>query len=406
MTATTGFLLAAALLLIAALAILLPPLLRKPREATDVDRRQANLDICRDQLAELQREHDEGSLSEADFEQARNELQRRLLDEAQPEAAPTQSGGSRKTALALIIALPLAAATVYALQGNPRALDPAQHRAAMQAQEIDALLDKLAARLKANPDDPKGWIMLARSYKALGRLRESAEAYSHGGDVLDKDPALLADYAEVLAQLNNGKLEGQPMQLIDRALKIDPDEPQALFLAGAAAIDRKDFATVVKHWERLLPQLQPDSDEARSLSEAVNKARQALGGKLDSAGGKDKQPAAANAISGEVSLSSALTAQANPDDPVFIFARAGEGSRMPLAVIRTRVGELPLRFTLDDSLALPGGQKISAFKTVTVEARIAKSGMAQVAKGDLYGVRDNVKPGSKNLKLQIDRVQP
>ncbi len=112
------------------------------------------------------------------------------------------------------------------------------------------------------------------------------------------------------------------------------------------------------------------------------------------------------AISGEVILGGKLAAQAKPDDTVFIFARPAEGSRMPLAVLRIRVADLPFRFRLDDSTSLPGGQKLSDATTVTLEARIAKAGMAQASSGDLFGVLDGVSPGSSDLRLVIDRVQP
>ncbi len=412
MTPMTAFILAAALLVIAVLAILLPPLLRMPKASSAVDRREANLDIFRDQLSELERDRSEGVLAEADYEQAKSELQRRLLEEVQPETSTQkQARGGRKTALALLIAIPLAAAAGYLILGKPQALDPMQTQARVSPQQIEAMLGNLVEKLKKNPDDTKGWVMLARSYKALGRYVESAEAYSHGGALVDGDAVLLADYAEVLGQLNGGNFEGKPSELIARALKIDPDEPQALFLAGAAATDRNDFAAVVDYWGRLLLQLEPGSEEAVAVEAAVAKARKIVAGNPKTAGktpGKSGGTAAANAeaISGEVALSGNIASQAKPDDLLFVFARADEGSRMPLAVMRTQVSALPLSFRLDDSMALPGGKKISEFKTVSIEARVAKAGKAQTSSGDLFGSIKGVKPGSKNIKLVIDQVQP
>jgi len=408
MTAMTGFILAAALLLLIILGILLPPLLRSPRLARAIDRREANLEIFRDQLSELERDRDEGSLAEADFEQAKSELQRRLLDEVQPETVTQEKSGGRKSALAMLFAIPLAAAAGYALLGNPQALDPMHTQARMSSQQMDELLDKLVARLKANPEDSKGWVMLARSYKALGRYAESAEAYSHGGTLVDADPSLLADYAEVLAQVNGGRLDGKPGELIARALKIDANEPQALFLAGVAATERKDFAAVADFWGRLLVQLDPGSEDAKSLQTAVDKARETTaqsGGKIASKP-VTKTAASPEAISGEVTLSGKIAGQARPDDLLFIFARADEGSRMPLAVVRAQVADLPLQFRFDDSMALPGGQKISGFKTVSIEARVAKAGKAQTSSGDLFGSIKGLKPGSRSIKVVIDQIQP
>jgi len=396
----TLFVVFAALLVVATAALLLPALLRKPRSVDTGERREANLAIFRDQLAELERERAEGSLGDADFEQARSELQRRLLEEVQPDAptAPVRPAG-RRTAIVLVIALPLLAAAGYLVLGNPRGLDPMQTQATISPQQIEGMLGKLVERLKQNPDDAQGWVMLARSYKVLGRFPEAAEAYSHAGALLDADAALLADYAEVLSQTQGGNLRGKPAELIARALQIAPDEPHALLLAGAEASDRQDFASAAKYWERLLAQLEPGSEEAQTLEAAIAKAREIAG-----AGGKTA--AAGPALSGEVSLSPKLAAQVQPDDVLFVFARAEDGNRMPLAATRATVGQLPLRFRFDDSMALTGGQKLSAFKTVSIEARVAKAGTVKTSSGDLFGTVSGVKPNSQNLRLVIDQVQP
>jgi cytochrome c-type biogenesis protein CcmH len=341
-----------------------------------------------------------------------------LLEEvpvAASEPAARASGG-RKTALALLVAVPLAAAAGYMVLGQPQAIDPVNTQAHVSAQQIDAMLAKLVDRLKANPDDAKGWIILARSYKALGRYAESAEAFGKGSALLDSDAALLSEYADVLLQISGGNFAGQPEELVARALKLDPSDPQALFLAGAAARDRNDLPAVVEYWGRLLPLLPPDSQDARVLGEAVAKVRASLGeggtavaaapAKADVPAPATAPATGAEAISGDLMLSGKIAGQARPDDTLFVFARPDEGSRMPLAVMRMQVADLPLAFSLDDTMALPGGQKISQFETVTLEARVAKSGMAQSASGDLFGSIKGIKPGSTNIKLVIDQVQP
>lgn len=403
----TVFAILAALLVVAVTARLLFPLLRVPKAiGTANERREANLAIFRDQLAELERERDEASLSEPDFEQAKRELQRRLLEDVQTEdSGEALTPASRKTAIALIFALPLFAAAGYALLGTPGGLDPLQTQAQQRVNpgQIEEMVSRLAEKLKQNPDDAKGWVMLARSYKVLERFAEAAEAYSHASAALDKDATLLADYAEVLAQANKGNLQGKPSELIARALKLDPNEPQALLLAGAAASDRRDFSAAAEHWSRLLLQLEPGSEEAASVEAAIAKAREISTG----AGAQKKTPAVVSlSIGGEVTLSPQLAAQAKADDVLFVFARAEDGQRMPLAVVRGTAGDLPLRFRLDDSMALPGGRKLSEFKTVNLEARIAKAGKAQTSSGDLFGGTSGVTPGAQGVRLTIDRVQP
>jgi cytochrome c-type biogenesis protein CcmH len=402
----TTFIALATLMIVAAAAVLAIPLLRRPRlGVTGTDRSTANLAIFRDQLAELEIERSEGSLSASDFEQAKTELQRRLLEEVKPEAsAGKENAPSRKTALIVCLLLPIAGLGGYALLGQPRALDPAntQPQARVTAAQVEGMVEKLAQRLKENPDDPQGWVMLARSYKTLGRIPEAAEAYSHATAAVDKDPLLLTDYADTLAQLNDGSMRGKPSELVAKALKLNPDDGQALMLAGVAAAEVRDFSAAQKHWTRLLSLLEPGSEDATLVEDAISRVRSAA----ETAKASGKGGTTGARISGEVSISDKLAAEIRPGDILFVFARAEGGPGMPLAAIRQPAGKLPLKFSLDDSMSLPGGGKLSAHKTVTVEARIARSGEAKTTSGDLFGRQTGVKPGKEGLKLVIDQVIP
>ena len=413
MSAPLQFILAAALLTLVALALLLSPWWRKGREARPVDRRQANLEIFRDQLQELERTRDEGLLTVEDFDQAKRELQRRLLEEtdAAPAPAVAKARMSGRSALVLGLTLVLAAVFGYWQLGNPQALEPPQVRAHAQAQELDAMLNRLVERLKANPDDAKGWIMLARSYKSLGRFAEAADAYARGMSAIEGDAYLLADYAETLLQANGGNFNEKTDALVAKALKIDPNGMLALFLAGHSANERGNFRAAVDYWERLLPQLDAGGEDAEAVEAAIEKARAAAGMQGKPASKKEAAKASGgaptkDAIEGEVVLSGKLIAKAQPEDTLYVFARPAEGSRMPLAVIRARAADLPLKFRLDDSNSLPGGQKLSMAQSVVLEARVTKGGIAQSSPGDLIGTLKSVKPGSKNQRLVIDQVQP
>jgi cytochrome c-type biogenesis protein CcmH len=277
----TQFAIFATLLILVVAAFVLPPLwlgLRAPK--TRADRKTANLAIFRDQLAELEREKTEGSLAEADFDQARRELQRRLLEEVEPasdEATPASHGPTRKTAIALLLLLPILGLLGYGILGNPRALDPEQTVAppAMTADQIEGMVTKLAERLKANPDDPKGWLMLARSYKSMGRYAEAADAYGKAGKLVDDNPDSLASYAETIAMAEGKGLQGKPMQLVEKALKIDPAHAHSLFLAGAAAMESGDSKKGIAYWEALLPQVEPGSEIEQMLRSGIDKMKAA-----------------------------------------------------------------------------------------------------------------------------------
>ena len=276
----TQFAIYATLLIVVVAAFLLPPLwLGRRRNDTKASRKEANLAVFRDQLSELQREKTEGTLADADFEQARRELQRRLLEEVAPEAeeaGKTTYGPSRKTAIALLLLLPTLALLAYGILGNPKALDPAQTAAQpkMTPEQINAMVARLAERMQANPDDIPGWLMLARSYKAMGRYEEAAAAYARAEKVIDDDPELLASYAETIAMASGNGLKGKPGQLIGRALKIDPQHPHSLFLAGAAAMEAGDNKQGIAYWEALLPQVEPGSEIDQMLRSGIEKMKQ------------------------------------------------------------------------------------------------------------------------------------
>lgn len=278
----TQFALFATLMIVVVAAFILPPLwlgLRAPK--SEINRKELNLAIFRDQLATLEREKGEGTLSEADFAQTKREVQRRLLEEVEPEAKAPQAsaanhGPSRKIAIALLLLMPTLALVGYSLLGNPKALDPTQTAAPqkMTAEQINSMVAKLAERLASNPDDLKGWLMLARSYKNMGRYEESAAAFAKADKLVNEDPDLLANYAETIAMANGKGLKGKPIELIEKALKLDPKHPHSLFLAGAAAMEAGDNKKGIAYWESLLPQVEAGSEIDQMLRSGIDKMKQ------------------------------------------------------------------------------------------------------------------------------------
>ena len=403
----TPFWISTGLLTLLVLALLCWPLLRR-RSGDGASRRAINTVIYRDQLADLERDLASGTLSQADYAGAREEIERRVLEDVAADTTPTDTAPRRlpRTALALAVTLPLAAALLYVVLGTPAALDPAARQGPQaSAAEIEKMVATLAARLEKDPGNLEGWAMLGRSYLVTGRLAEAAKAFDKAGPAMEASTELMLQVAELSAELNEGRIEGRGRELLQRVLKAEPQNPQALVLAGTDAFFRQQYADAVRHWEAVLAQLPPGSPDAQNLTAGIEKAR-SLQGEAPAgarARAEAKPPAAAGkTVSGRVTLAPALAGKASPDDVVFIFARAAEGPRMPLAVVRTRVADLPQDFTLDDSMALSPEFKLSSAGTLRIEARVSKSGDATARPGDLRGESGPVQPGASKLGIVID----
>jgi len=415
----TAFWIAAGLLTLLVLAVLCWPLLRR-RQAGHASRKAINTAIYRDQMVDIDRDLANGALTEADHAIARDELERRVLEDVADDAPTTAPRRLPRTALVLTAILPVAAVALYFVLGTPAALDPAvQQNAAPTAAEVEKMVATLAARLEQNPNNPEGWVMLGRSYKAMGRFDEAARAFDRAGPVIESEPELMLDVAELSAELNKGKIDGKGLELLQRVLKEQPDNPQALVLAGTNAFFRQNYADAVRHWERLLAMVPPDSQDAQNLSAGIDRARSLMNSGAKPTSGPFEAPAptpekpraaapanGATAVDGRVDLAPALKAKASPDDLVYIFARAAQGPRMPLAVLRARVADLPMDFKLDDSMAMSPDFKLSSAAELRIEARVSKSGDAIAKPGDLSGDISPVKPGATGLKLVIDKVLP
>lgn len=399
----TLFWIVGGLLVVIALLFIVPPLLHS-KASGRLSRSVVNVAVYRDQLRELEADLRAGTLSANHYEKARRELEARLLDDvggAEGTAGLPQWG--RRAAIVLGLAVPLAAVGLYFVVGNPQALAPqattdAAHN--LDPQQIQALVERLAERLKSKPDEVEGWVMLARSYAALGRFGEAAAAYAHAAERLPGDAQVLADYADVMAVAQGRRLQGEPEKIIARALQVDPNNVKALALAGTVAFEKQDYATAVAYWERILRLAPPESELAQSVRASVAEA-QALGG--GSAAPQARVAAAGNnAISGMVKLAPELAAKVAPTDTVFIFARAADGPRMPLAIMRKQARELPVTFTLDDSMAMTPETKLSNFPRVVVGARISKAANATPQPGDLQGVSPPVTGTATGVTVVID----
>ena len=395
----------AALLVAIAVACVLVPLLRQRGAQMGPAREASNRQILKHQLAELEADRAASTLTEDQYRNAKSEIERRVLEEvrAETQSAGTVWRGGRWTALALGLSLPLLAAALYLQFGNLKGLSPQQTAGEGRnptPAEVEAMVTRLAERLEREPDNVQGWRMLARSYYAMQRFPEAAKAYAKLVELVPGNAELLADYADALAMAQGRRISGKPLALVQQALKLDPNQWKALAMAGSDAFNRKDYQGAIAYWERLQRIVPPDSEVASAIGANIAQARERATSDASA------KPATTGSVRGTVTLSPTLAGRANPSDTVFLFARAVEGPKMPLAVAKLQVKDLPAAFTLDDTQAMTPDMKLSNFTQVVVGARISRSSDAVPRSGDLQGQSAKVKVGATNVAVVIDRVVP
>jgi cytochrome c-type biogenesis protein CcmH len=405
MTLTFWFIAWAMTLLV--LGLLLWPLLKRqgsPNQEED----EKTLSVYRQQFAELEQDHKNAVLTDEQFRQSKRELERRLLEERGPAvAAPparVRPVNSRAIVVALAIIIPTISGVLYWKLGNPLAItQPDASAPAAQGGSdydhqtsggLDALSERLKKKLEQNPNDGAGWALLARSYAEIGRHADAVPMYEKAMKLIPDDPQMLADYADALGMLHGRKLEGKPEQLIQQALKIDPNHVKALMLAGTVAFDRKEYGRAAQYWDKARTNLPPgtDTEIVQELTGGIAEANSLAGGTNVAAGAPigstvpTPKKGQNLAISGTVTVAPSLAGKGAPTDTLFVFAREMNGPPMPVSIVKATKSDLPFTFRLDDSTSPMPSRKLSDVDTVVIVARLSKSGEAMPKSGDLQGM--------------------
>jgi len=418
-------------------------LLRQGPVVTSASQSQANVKVYREQILDLDREHANGHLSDAEWQQSRDELSVRLLQDTAVEDEPqliTQAQ-SWRTAVVIALVFPISALGLYIWLGAPEAISPMPPASALAeaateqaaAPNLDQIVENLASKLQADPNNLEGWVLLGRTHRSMGNLDAALSAFDRALK-LNADDELILARAEVLAAKNQGRFDGEPWRVIREVLQRDPQNYGALLLAGSASYANNRYADALEFWQRARLRLSADHPDVPNLIEAMSTvqtklknpaspsstpAAQSAQGAVPAQGSaaSGTAPAAAVAsaaggavsalnVSGQVRLSAALKSQTSPTDVVFVYAVPANGERMPLALLKTTVAQLPLKFTLDDSSAMLPDRKLSGASQVLVKARISKSGNAIPQSGDWEGSLGPVKVGSTGLDLEIKTQRP
>ena len=392
----TSFLIPAFLLLVLVLILLLRPFIF-PATVEATSRRQMNAAIYREELEKLEAERLAGSMNSSDYEIAHAEMRQRLFQDTNEDDDRSVMGSSKITVIGLCLFITVLSAGFYWSLGDATRLVENNAQQPMTREGVEKMVSEFAVKMDKDPSNLKGWAMLARSYRILGRNEDAARAYEHSGNFIDSDPQLLADYADTLASNANGSFAGKPLKLINQALKLDPNNLMALWLSGTASYTTGDYKAAIQTWEKLAKQLPPGTEEARSIQESISEAR-SKGGLPSTAVVNTK------GIAGKIEISSALKSKVQSGDLVMVIARK-PGERMPVAVLKMAVSVFPISFSLTDALAMNPSMPLSGLSEASIEVRISKTGMAKAEMGDLISSAQIVKLGTSNVRLVVDQVR-
>jgi cytochrome c-type biogenesis protein CcmH len=411
-----------ALALTAVVVLVLMWSLLRTRGNTQPNLAQANQQVYRQQLKDLEKEHAQGGLSPADFELARTELLGRLLEDTAQADAPDAIKPPRTLVSAMVLAvfLPVAAMSTYMWLGEVEGLNPALASAEDKDKhpDLEAMAASLAHKLESDSGNAQRWVMLGRTYRALNQYDKALPAYQKAL-TLGADDDIALERAEVLAQHHGGDFKGEPWAVIRQVLAKNARHFSGLLLAGSASYAQGDYKTAIRYWQQARDQLEEGDEEIQGIEIALNKAREKAGEPLVAsrpvlasphAASSTAAPAAAAAagagVAGRVSVDPALKASISPTDVVFVYATPTDGQKMPLAIVRKMAADLPFDFVLDDSTAMSPDRKLSSQAQVVLKVRISKTGEAMTRAGDWIGVIDAVAVGARHVRLVVNRQAP
>ncbi len=378
-------------MLASALWLLLWPLLA-PSTRTIIPRHELNVRIAQQRLAEITIELENEQLSDADFNTAQTDLEDSLLTDIQPEERSESLKKSGPLPVLIVATLfPITVIALYLILGSPNYFSAEEQTATTttSARSPDALLTELKLRLEQNPTDREGWAILANAMMSLGKYAQAVGAYEKLYALTGDDPQVLVGYADALTMLEEGALNDRVTALLDRALKIDPEQPQALWLAGMAAEARGDLPGALEHWHRLKPALHADPQAQSELQALIDRVTElAISRGLAV---KDQpqtvqrlnRPGAPVTLTVRIEVAPDLATQIESSHTLYVYARSNTGDRIPVAAAQRSAGELPLELVLDDRSNLMGTSVLSDYNTVTLRAHISRTGDAIRQPGDL-----------------------
>lgn len=385
------------------------------------NQQQQNINITKERLSDLKAELEQGIIDQQSYEQSRTELEFALLGDVDNSTETSKSHlvnerYQRYTLRGLLVLIPAFTLSLYFILGQSNIIGNVQQQASMpeghgssdsKLPSIDVMIEKLSARLQKEPNNAEGWYMLGRSYMSLGQYENAVSAFEKTNQLMPNNPTIMLRYADALTMIVGGKIQGKPFELIQKALKLSPNDTTGLWLAGMGYEEQGEYNKAISYWNRLLPLLQ-DEKSITEVKTLISAAQQKAGIEVvDNSAAKTPIVVDKNIASLKVSvtLDSALTGNVNKNDTVFIFAKAVNGPPMPLAVVRKQVKDLPLQVTLDDSMAMMPTMKLSSFQKVLLIARVSKSGQPVAQPGDYTSTEQIINlPFTQIINIKINTI--
>lgn len=416
-----------AIIVVLTIAFALLWFLTAKQRHSDRDRNQQNIDILRQEFIDLKAQHADGELTEAQYQQAYDELVVTLSQDLQQddtETGPRFELGQGKTLFGIFVLLAVLTPALYYLLGTPAALHPHSSQAVRAGHEvvgmnnmpsINAMVERLRQKLQQQPNDTRGWMMLGRSYIVLRQYDKAADALSRAYAQKSDDPTVLLMYADALAMQNGGTINGKAFTLVKRVLAKDPNDPTAMWMAAMAYEAQSDYKSALHYWQRLLPKVKSNPSDYQEVRMHVAHAQARLSGKpmvlptpvdAPQAGAtttpQTKHPAVR--VTAVIKLASKYRNKVKPSATVFVYARAVNGPALPLAAKKLQVKDLPATVTLDDSMAMSPKNKLSNYTRIYIGARVSQSGNAMPSRGDLQGRSGSVATkDNKAIEVTIDK---
>lgn len=378
------------------LVSILWPLFRGWRDHKKQLRQDARSDyrdaVIKDRENELAETHALGEISETEFKSLKKDLEKTISAQTSAAKEPayhaiTFGNRSRLTLLVICALVPLGAYLMYSNLGAKEDWRIAQISDALEQdqnasrEDYLALIGQVKSRLDDKPSNEHLLFMLGKLSSRIGDYEESVQAYRSLKEEFPESPVVVAELAQALFSRAGNIITPEVRENTELALSLDPELPTALGFAGIDAFQNGRYQEAIDHWQRAVKQLNPSSVSSQFLSQGIARAKVALdkAGSSRSESGEGSTPGASVRVA--ISLGESVT-DLSGEETVFVYARAWQGAKIPLAIQRFAVTELPKTLTLDRTMAMADGMDITTSSQLEVVARVSKAGTATPQPGD------------------------